>query len=412
MSKDKKKIRIMITGGHSTPAFAVLDEILKIEISNPQKTSSPFLGTPSKGGEVQVCWVGEKHNQRGNKEVSAEYKIVKEKYKIKFINLVSGKLIRHWSPGTFFNGLRETFNFILGFIKSFFIILRERPDLVISFGGFTAVPIVINAKLFRKKVITHEQTIVAGLANKIIAKFADKVCITFEDSFKYYPKSKTILTGNPIRKDVFEIKSNNFTEFNKNLPIIYITGGNQGAHEINKRVFQILPDLLEIANAIHQTGNSTITQDFEKAKEFEDFYKAKDTKGKYIEKNYVLHDEIGEALNKSDLILSRAGANSVLEILALGKLSIFVPIPWASHDEQTKNARFVESLGLGKVLIQTDSLTAQEVLEVIKNALELKSQNLGFNNQNLNEITKVAKSKVKLDAAEEVVQIALNLLSA
>jgi UDP-N-acetylglucosamine--N-acetylmuramyl-(pentapeptide) pyrophosphoryl-undecaprenol N-acetylglucosamine transferase len=378
-----KKKKILITGGHSSPAFSVLDEL---------KTK----------GYENIIWVSEKHNQRGNKNVSAEYLTVTEKYKIKFINIKSGKLIRKWTRQTFIGGIKEFFDLIIGFFQSLYIIPKERPDIVISFGGFLAVPVVIVAKLFRRKVVTHEQTIVSGLANRIIGKFADKIFVSFEDSAKYFNPNKTIVSGNPMRKDILEVRSNITKALNPNLPIVYITGGNQGAHEINKRIFPILKDLLKIANVVHQTGNSTITNDFLKGNEIKSKL-SQEGVNNYIVKEYVGPEEIGEVFDKSDIILGRSGANITLEILALGKLAVLIPIPWTYMDEQTKNAQVVVDTGLGKLLKQEDSLSSEDILNAIKLGFECKKYNVGFNQVNLEACVVEAKSKVKVNAAEVIV---------
>lgn len=377
---------ILFTGGHSTPAFAVLDELLK---DHP---------------DWKYLWVSEKHNQRGTKAVSAEYQTVINKYKIPFISIRAGKIQRSWTFGTLLIGISELFNLLIGFIQSFFVIIRRRPDVVLSFGGFLAVPVAFWAWIFRIPVATHEQTIVTGLANKVISKFAKKVFISFESSRKYFNQSKVVFTGNPIRQDVFEVRSNITNSLDKNLPTIYITGGNQGANEINKRISQIITQLLEISNVVHQTGNSTITNDFTHATSLRENL-PENLKQRYIVKDYVKPDEIGEVFSKADVILSRAGANSVLEILALGKLTVFIPIPWTSHDEQTKNANMVANeTGLGFVLTQTEKLTAQEILKALEKGLDCKRKSLGFNGESIEKCVEYARSKVRLDAARKVVE--------
>lgn len=377
---------ILFTGGHSTPAFAVLDEMLK---DHPNWT---------------YLWVSEKHNQRGTKALSAEYQTITKKYKIPFISIRAGKIQRSWTFGTFLMGVSELFNLFIGLVQSLFVILKRKPNIVISFGGFLAVPIAFWAWVFRIPVVTHEQTIVTGLANKIIAIFSKKIFISFESSRRFFDPTKVVFTGNPIRKDVFEIRSKITSTLDKNLPIIYITGGNQGAHEINKRIFEIISDLLQIANVIHQTGNSTITNDFINATNLQEDL-PENLKQRYIVKDYVHADEIGEIFNKADVILSRAGANSVLEILALGKLTVFIPIPWTSHDEQTKNAQMVATeTGLGLVLTQTDKLTPKDVLTALEKGLDCKGKSVGFNGESLDRCVEKGKSKVKLDAARNVVE--------
>ncbi|MBE0573771.1 glycosyltransferase, partial [Candidatus Dojkabacteria bacterium] len=234
---DKFNQKILVTGGHLTPAIAVVTELKKRGYSN-------------------FVWIGHKYNQASTKTPSAEFNTVTNS-SIPFYNLKTGKLIRDWSFSTFIYGIKNLFWILLGFINSLRIILKERPRLILSFGGYLALPVVITGKLLGARIVTHEQTIVTGLANKIISKFANKVLISWESSFKYFNAAKTIFTGNPIRSEVFEVTNDNLVEnLNPDLPTLLIYGGNQGAHEINKRIFDILEDLLNDFNIIHQTGSS------------------------------------------------------------------------------------------------------------------------------------------------------------
>ncbi len=382
MKDYKKQPKILITGGHLTPAIAVLSEL-------------------KKRGYQNFLWVGHKYNQLGNKQLSPEYQIVTMN-NIPFLNLRTGKIIRSRDLKSFFQLIKQIFLIKFGLIKSFFIILKYRPSIVLSFGGYLAVPVVINAKLFRTKVLTHEQTIVVGSANKLISKLADKILISWDSSRKYFNAKKTILTGNPIRRDIFKVKSETLTQsFNNELPILLIYGGNQGSHEINFRVFDILEEFLNDFNIIHQTGNSSVTNDFTKAKQLKLRLNTV-LKDRYTIRDYILPNEIGEALNKADIILCRAGANSISEILALGKMSVLIPIPWASHDEQTKNAELVASTGLGYILKQKDSLTSQTLFQTILLANNQLKSGKGFNNKSIDECKEIAKQYIILDAPSKV----------
>lgn len=390
MSNPKKEL-ILITGGHLTPAIAVIHEL-------------------KKRGHNNLLWVGQKQNQAGNKELSPEFMTIKE-LGIPFINLKTGKLIRSWSRGTILNSIKNVFLMAWGTIKSFYIILRYRPTLVLSFGGYIPVPIAFWANLFGKKVVTHEQTILTGLANKVVGRFADKILISWESSRKYFDPKKTVLTGNPIRRDIFVIKSETLTrDFDKNYPTLLIYGGNQGSNIINTKIFEILPELLEECNVIHQTGNSSVTQDFKKANEVKESLPL-NLKLKYQVRDYILQDEVGEALNKADMIFGRSGANSVSEILALGKLCVLMPIPWSSLDEQQKNANYVADTGLGYVLKQTDNLSSKTVFQAILLGLNQLKTGKGFNGKSLEECRNEAKSRVILDAPQNVVDEVEKLLA-
>lgn len=390
MMNSNNKAKILVTGGHLTPAIAVITEL-------------------KKRGYQNFRWVGHKYNQAGNKMLSPEFQTIKM-LDIDFVNLKTGKIIRSRDLKSFIESIKQLFLIFWGLIRSFFIILSYRPAIVLSFGGYLAVPIVFWAKIFRIKIITHEQTIVTGSANKFIAKLANKVLISWENSRKYFNPQKTILTGNPIRRDIFKSKSETLTSgFNKDFPTLLIYAGNQGSHEINFRVFEIIKELLQDFNVIHQTGNSTVTNDFNKAKEIRNSLNSIH-RDRYTVRDYILPNEIGEALNKSDIILSRAGANSISEILALGKISILIPIPWASHDEQTKNAELVASTGLGYILKQKESLTPQTLFQTILLANNQLRSGLGFNNKPIDDCKEIAKGYIILDAPSKVADEVENLL--
>jgi len=385
----KKSDLILITGGHATPAFAVITELKRRGYSN-------------------FVWVGHKYNQQGNKEVSPEYRFVEE-LGIKFINLKTGKINRKWTLQNFVPSIVSLLMIAYGFIQAKLILLRNRPRVIVSFGGYLAVPIVFMGWVLRIKIITHEQTIVTGLANKFISKFANKVCISWESSKQYFPPKKTVLTGNPIRREVFKLESDELTrDLDSKKPTLYITGGNQGAHEMNKRIFEFLPNLLQECNIIHQTGNSTVTNDYQKALDMKKELKG-DISIRYVPVDYVSSEQIGSVFNKADVVFSRSGANTVSELLALGKLSILMPIPWTSGDEQTKNARIIEETGLGFIIIQKDTLTSKQIYQTILLALNQIKTGKGFNGRDIDECKEMAKEKIILDAPQKVADVVESL---
>lgn len=385
-----KNVKIMLIGGHLTPALAVLKELRRRGYSN-------------------FVWVGTKYNQAGNKEQTQEFKII-EKEEIKFINLKTGKLIRSISFSTLIYAIKQFLLLFLGFFKSFYIILKERPKIVLSFGGYLGVPVAFWARVLGCKVVTHEQTMAIGLANKIIAKFSHKVLVSWEKNLTQYSSTKVVLVGNPIRKDLLiPVEKNLTTELNPKLPIVFITGGNQGANEINRRIFLTINRLLEKANVIHQTGNSSVTKDFEKAISIKESL-PEDYKTRYIVKDYFPTEEVSEILQHSDLIFSRAGANTVTEILALGKLAILMPIPWVSGNEQFLNAKLVESAGLGYILEQKDSLSHETVYQTILLGLNQAKAGKGFNDKNIEESQEYAKKLINIDAPNRFVDEVEKLL--
>ncbi len=373
--------KFLITGGHLTPALAVLGELRKREFNN-------------------FSWVGHKYIHRSSGSVSAEYQSISD-LKFPFYSLPAGKLSRNWS-----NPLKAIWNLLLipfGFLKSFWIVLKVRPDVIISFGGYLALPIVISGFILRRKVITHEQTVVVGLANRIISFFAKKILVSWPNSLKYFPKGKTVLTGNPVRPEIFFTQSDNL-RLNSDLPTIYITGGNQGARVINEVIFEILPSILEVANVIHQTGNFDHGEACILEKSFESF------KGSYIHKNYFFSDEIGEVFSKTDLVVSRSGANTTYEILLLGKPTIFIPIPWVSHNEQLLNAEMASKTGIATVIEQS-SLTSNLLQNTIMKSLVSLRNNETFNGEQLQVAKHNALELVREDASIHITDQIIELLN-
>ncbi|MCS7317989.1 MAG: glycosyltransferase [Candidatus Dojkabacteria bacterium] len=383
--------KILFIGGHLTPALAVLHEIRK-------------------RGYRKIFWVGTKQTQLGDKNLSAEFQIVNS-LGIKFFTLKTGKLIRKWSKNTIKSGIIYLLLIPIGIINSFLIVLKVRPKVIVSFGGYLSVFIVLFGKLLGSKIITYEQTLVPGLANKIGFLVSNKILLGWKET-KIHKRfsTKIVITGNPIRKEVFLSKSNVLTSnFDTRKPTLFITCGNQGSNIINQKIFDIIDIILDFANVIHQTGSSSITKDYQKALEIQNklpYLK----KIRYTVKDYINQQEIGEAFNKSDIILCRAGANTVTEILALGKLAILIPIPWTSGNEQLLNAKIVESTGLGLIIQQDDNFTASKLIDKIRFAIEHHKLNRGFNGTSLSKCQEHAKSFVNFSAAEEIANVIENIL--
>jgi UDP-N-acetylglucosamine--N-acetylmuramyl-(pentapeptide) pyrophosphoryl-undecaprenol N-acetylglucosamine transferase len=384
---DPNNPKIMIIGGHMTPALAVVDEL-------------------NKQGYLNLVWVGHAHSQIGNTNLSPEYKIITSR-NIPFIDLKTGKLYRTWNLSTFKNALSALINIPFGIFRARKILKTQSPSLIFAFGGYIAVPIAICAYFLKIPIVTHEQTIVSGLANRIIGKYCNKIFISWKENEKVFPPLKTIFTGNPIRNAIFKIQSQNINFYNK-LPIIAITGGNQGSQIINETITKLLPTLLNEFNVVHQTGNSSITQDYEKAVAF----KANlpdHLVDRYFPKEFFGENEIGELFNKSSLFISRSGLNFVTEYMALNKSCILIPIPNSSGDEQLMNARHLEKLGLAKTIQQKD-LTPEILNKKIFEIVDERSRGKNTKGELWNQTLVQTRIYVKKDAAEKIVNESLSLL--
>lgn len=366
MANDKLKnepIRVAVTGGHHTPALAVIEEL--------------------KGrGNFNFYWVGW--------ATQAEYQAIK-RFTTPLFNLRAGKLYQACS-------LRELLGVPFGFFHAFVLLAKIRPRLIISFGGYLAAPVVLAGFFLRIPAVTHEQTTVSGWANRFIGFLAKRIFISWERSLKFFPKRKTILTGNPLRKAIFEVRTKRF-RFPECLPTIYVTGGKQGAHVINEAVREALSEFLERYNVIHQTGSSEVYRDYQKILVLRNQLPKKLVR-RYIIQEYFGEDEIGAVFKAADLVVARAGANTITELAALGKPAIFIPIPWASHNEQMENAKLLERVGSAVVLPQ-EKLSPSTLLRGVERVVG----NLEYYRQRGKEAKKLVDLGAAAKIADEIVRL-------
>ncbi len=323
-------MKLMLTGGHLAPALAIIEELAK------QKNATPDL-----------IFVGRKYAIDSEQTLSLEYKEI-IKRNIPFITLQSGRFSRllNW------HSVKSLLKIPGGFINAYLIVSREKPEAVMTFGGYIGLPIAFWSYLFHIPVYTHEQTISPGLANRIIARFSRKVYLSFDEAAKFFPAGKTTVTGNPVRMAVLKIDKKPFAIV-KSQPVIYITGGSLGSHSINQIIKEIIVKLLNRYIVIHQTGETKEYHDYE------DLLKIKDRLPKELANRYYLvkhffDDELGYVFHTADLVIGRAGANTFFELTALNKPAIFIPLPWSANGEQELQARIFSEAGTGEVFHQTD----------------------------------------------------------
>ena len=331
----------------------------------------------------------------GDKNVSAEYQEVTRRG-IPFYDLKAGKLYKTFHP-------LKLIRLPFGFLQAFYYLVKIRPQLIVSFGGYLAPPVVIAGWLLRIPSVTHEQTVEGGWASRLVAKFAKKVFVSWEESLKYFPKEKTIVTGNPLRRSIFETRQqfNNSTIQQSECPTIYITGGKQGSHIINEVVKEALPELLKKYNVIHQCGRSTVFDDYKELRSGFCQERSSGRRGRYLLKDYFSEEEIGSVFSAADVIISRGGANIVYELAALGKPALLIPIPWVSHNEQRKNAQLLANAGSALILEEKD-LTSE--------SLTVRTDELFANLEKFKEGGQRAQKLVRLDAADNIAEEIANLL--
>lgn len=346
-------MKILLTGAHFTPAVATIEELKKYP-------------------DVEIVYVGRRTTQEGDPTPSLESQIL-PKLGVKFIPIITGRLQREFTIYT----IPSLLKIPIGLMQAFWIIITQRPKAVLSFGGYVAVPIVLVSWLFSIPIIIHEQTLVSGLANLISSNFADKIALSFEQKTK---DPKVLITGNPIRKMIRDIKRR---PGKKKEPFILITGGNQGSHTINLAIAEILPQLLKKAFVIHISGDNKF-KDFEKLKEFGEFG------GKYRVEKWI-GQEYGAVLQKIDLVVCRGGINTLSELAFLAKPALVIPLPYLYQDEQNQNAEFFEKIGLVRILPQS-KLSPANLLKNIEGMLN----DLDYLNKQAKKATKI----IRQDAAK------------
>lgn len=330
--------KIIISGGHPTPAFSLIDEIIA-------------------NNAFDIVFVGRKYAIDSERTLSYEFKECQRR-KIHFIELHAGKLTRIASRSSLVGLLRIP----IGFISALLILLKERPSLIMSFGGYLALPLAWWGKILSIPVFTHEQTMKVGAANRLIASFSDKVYTAFEEAQSEFPSTKTQWIGNPVRKTVFEQKPLSFT-CDESVPMLYVTGGSLGSHSINVHIFTILESLVKKYTVIHQLGDIKEYGDFDTAnklrKKLQSTYP-----GRYIPVSHISEDDIGSLYAKSSLVIGRAGANTFFELIMVQKPAIFIPLPWSANGEQRAHAQFFQDNGIGILFDQKRS--SDELLKAIE----------------------------------------------
>ena len=261
-----------------------------------------------------------------------------EPFGIPYHGISSGKLRRYLSA----RNLTDPFRVLKGFSEARKLIKELKPDVIFSKGGFVSVPVVLAGKRSKVPVIIHESDMTPGLANKIAIPSATKVCCNFPETLEYLPKDKAVLTGSPIRQELLsgnKIAALDLCGFTADKPVILVIGGSLGSVVVNNAVRKSLPKLLEHFQVIHLCGRDKT-------------------------------DESLDIFALADLVISRAGANAICELLALRKPNLLIPLSAkASRGDQILNARSFERQGFSMV-IEEEALTPESLLEAVQQLYE------------------------------------------
>jgi UDP-N-acetylglucosamine--N-acetylmuramyl-(pentapeptide) pyrophosphoryl-undecaprenol N-acetylglucosamine transferase len=338
MSKEKNSVRIVLTGGHAArTALSVVEELIR---------------RSRKKHNWVIYWVGSKKAIEGTSAPTMESEIL-PKAGVKHVNIITGRVQLKFTLWT----IPSLVKIPVGFIHALIILSKIKPDVVLSFGGYAAFPVVILAKLLGIPVILHEQTAAVGRANKLTSLFVDRIALARKESKTYFPRKRTFVVGNPIMTQIAEIQPKEVME---DPPVIYVTGGSRGSKVINSTVENILVKLLKDYYVIHQTGYLDYLHFQSVKKRLE-----KDLKKRYEVYSFIDPMQVDNVFKLADIIISRAGANTVSDIIASKRPSILIPIPFSYKKEQMKNAMFAKKFGIAEVLKQ-ENLSPESFYKKIK----------------------------------------------
>lgn len=358
--------RIILTGGgtagHVTPNIALIPELQK------------------RGYEIH--YIGSK--------TGIEKELIGN-FDIPYYGISSGKLRRYFDVKNF----TDPFRIIKGYAEADKLMKKIKPDVVFSKGGFVTVPVVKAAKRRKVPCVLHESDISPGLANRLCLSSATAICANFPETLENLPEDKAYLTGSPIRSELFSgnrLKGLDFCNFTANKPVILVIGGSLGSVRVNEAVREILPQLLETYQVIHLCGKDKIDEEL------------KGTEG-YVQYEYI-QKELCDILDAADIVISRAGANAICELLALHKPNILIPLSLeASRGDQILNAASFEKQGFSYVIKEED-LTSDKLLDAVQYVSENKQvyqAAMSASNQQ-NAVIKVAdiieKTAFSIDSAE------------
>ncbi|MFA5047770.1 MAG: undecaprenyldiphospho-muramoylpentapeptide beta-N-acetylglucosaminyltransferase [Patescibacteria group bacterium] len=315
-------MKILLSGGGTmgsvSPLIAVYQEI------------------KDKRSDVEFMFIGTK--------IGPEKEAV-ESYKMPFKAISSGKLRRYFS----WQNLTDPFKIVAGFLQSFSILLKFKPNVVMVAGGFVGVPVAWTAWLLRIPVLIHQQDIIAGLANKLMANIATNITVSFEPSLKDFFPQKTVLTGNPVRKEFHACdykKSRELFKLKEDLPALLILGGGTGAQDINQIIEKSVPQLLQFCQIVHITGRG----------------KGIEVRAEGYQQFEFLTHGMTEAVCAADLVISRAGISTLSELIIADKPTILIPIP-ESHQEF--NAQYFQKNN-AVVNLSQQSLNSEVLVGTIK----------------------------------------------
>jgi len=362
-----------LTGGHFYPIIAIAQELNKIAEKEHLASLELYFMSDRAYNEKALSTAG-----------------------ITFLKVKTGKARRYFSILNIVDFFKTIIAIPIAIVRVFLLY----PDIVVGKGGYASVPALFAARLLRIPVMIHESDSVPGRANKWAAKFAKKIAISYPEAANYFPKEKVALTGNPIRNDILTPTKDGAYELlnlEKDVPVILVLGGSQGAQIINDVILQAVPLIIGKYQIIHQVGTRNL-------KEMKNLTKVvvgdKEHKERYKIFGYLDNQAMKMSAGVADLIISRAGS-TIFEIAAWGIPSIMVPITETNGDHQKKNAYSYARAGAAEV-IEEKNLTPHLLASEINRLMD--------NTQKRDEMSHAAKEFSKVDAAEKIAEQIMKVL--
>jgi len=321
-----KQITLCITGGHLTPALAVIEEIMR------------------QNSNWNLLFIGRSHAFEGGGSPTQEERLIRA-FGIPFHALFTGRQ----GP--------SLWKFPIGLFQSFFLLASHRPTAVLSFGGYIALPVAIGAWILRIPIITHEQTGGLGLANKIIARLAWRVIFSSE-------------SGMPLRRALFNPPEKPSFTVDTKPPILYVTGGSTGAASLNALVYPLIAELTKTYTVIHQVGSGGVSEALRVQESL-----SLEAKRRYVISDYFDESNLAWIYRHCSLLVGRSGANTVAEVAALGVPALFIPLPWSAGNEQMNNARRLVKEGMAVVMKQkklASGILIRQIDEIMQTISQLR----------------------------------------
>lgn len=344
--KTNNEKTLVLCGGHFSPALAVIERI---------RERYPAWN---------IVYFGRMHPLDHDPSQSLEYKTVTS-LNVRFYPITSGRFKRHTIVGNSISVIKIP----VGFVQSLVYLFRLHPDAILGFGGYISAVVCFAGWLLRIPVLIHEQTMVFGLANRMISRIASAVCVSFSDTKRIPDGIHPVLTGNPLRQSF--VHSGAFASFgDKKLPLMYITGGSVGSQSVNMLVKDCMKDLVRHFRVLHQCGAANDSEDLHSLLEMRS---ALDPRWRENYSVVAFTDPltVGSIMREAAVIVSRSGANTVYEIAAAGTPAVLIPLPWSADGEQQKNARLLADTGLATVLDQ-EKATSDLLYRIIMDMYDRK----------------------------------------